>query len=708
MVKKIARSDGTIENFEVDKIADAIFKTAEKVGGSDREKSIQLAMKVDELLNEKFPDAETVKSESVHDAIERILVKNGHARTAKAYILDRRTKEEAEKKEIMVDATKIIDEYVGNIDWEVKENANKQYSLGGLNIHIVSKLISRYWLDKVYDEDVKKVHREGDLHIHDLRGLCAYCCGWDVKDVLLKGFSGVRGKIHCNPPKHFETALGQMVNYIYTLQHETAGAQAFSSVDTYLAPFIRYDGLIQKEIKQALQVFMFNMNVPTRVGFETPFTNITLDLTCPSHMKDESIIIGGQLQKETYGEFQKEMDMFNKALADVFMEGDGQGRLFTFPIPTYNIYRGLDWNTEVMDKIMEMTAKFGLPYFANFINSDMKPEDARSMCCRLRLDNRELKKRGGGLFGSNPLTGSQGVVTINLARIGFLSKTNEQFYERLENLMNLARKSLRSKRKYLEKFTRLGLYPYAKAYMNIVFKAHGEYWKNHFSTIGILGMNEALLNFMQKNIASKEGKQFAIEVLDFMRDKLVEWQEEDGDMYNLEATPAEGTTRRFAQMDKKKYPEIIVANEKAYQNGAAPYYTNSTHLPVGYTDDIFEALELQDELQSRYTGGTVLHGFIGESLPSKEVTRKIVKKIAENFKLPYFTLTPTFSSCQEHGYLSGAHKVCPKCKEEGKETKCEIFSRVVGYVRPVEHWNDAKQAEFEDRKTYDNVLSMSD
>jgi len=390
------------------------------------------------------------------------------------------------------------------------------------------------------------------------------------------------------------------------------------------------------------------------------------------------------------------------------MECDGQVRLFTFPIPTYNIYRGLDWNTEVMDKIMEMTAKFGLPYFANFINSDMKPEDARSMCCRLRLDNRELKKRGGGLFGSNPLTGSQGVVTINLARIGFLSKTNEQFYERLENLMNLARKSLRSKRKYLEKFTRLGLYPYAKAYMNIVFKAHGEYWKNHFSTIGILGMNEALLNFMQKNIASKEGKQFAIEVLDFMRDKLVEWQEEDGDMYNLEATPAEGTTRRFAQMDKKKYPEIIVANEKAYQNGAAPYYTNSTHLPVGYTDDIFEALELQDELQSRYTGGTVLHGFIGESLPSKEVTRKIVKKIAENFKLPYFTLTPTFSSCQEHGYLSGAHKVCPKCKEEGKETKCEIFSRVVGYIRPVEHWNDAKQAEFEDRKTYDNVLSMSD
>ncbi|RLI27549.1 ribonucleoside triphosphate reductase, partial [Candidatus Bathyarchaeota archaeon] len=501
------------------------------------------------------------------------------------------------------------------------------------------------------------------------------------------------------PAKHFRTALGQVVNFFYTLQGEAAGAQAFSNFDTHLAPFIRYDGLSQKEVEQALQEFFFNMNVPTRVGFQTPFTNVTLDLKVPDFMKNEPVIIGGKLMDETYGDMQEEMEMFNEAFLKVMLEGDARGRVFTFPIPTYNVTKDFDWDSPVAQKLFEVTAKYGVPYFSNFVNSDMKPEDVRSMCCRLRIDNRELRKRGGGFFGANPLTGSIGVVTLNLPRIGYLSKDETEFFERLEALMETARDSLEIKRKVLERFTEKGLYPYSRHYLRLVKEGFGKYWKNHFSTIGLVGMNEAILNLFGYGIATPEGLKFAIKVLTFMREKLADFQEETGNIYNLEATPAEGTSYRLARIDKRKYPDIIVANEKYLSKGAEPFYTNSSQLPVDYEIDLFEALEHQDKLQTLYTGGTVFHIYLGERVYSWKATAELVKKVAWNFHLPYFTLTPTFSICPSHGYLSGGHKHCPKCG-----AKCEVYSRVVGYLRPVDQWNDGKQAEFAIRRTFDKSV----
>ncbi|MQY76397.1 MAG: ribonucleoside triphosphate reductase, partial [Spirochaeta sp.] len=549
----------------------------------------------------------------------------------------------------------MVEDYINEIDWRVRENSNMTYSLQGLNVHITQKVISNYWLNSIYSKEVREAHTKGEFHIHDLGTLGPYCVGWDLQDLLLVGFRGVRGKIESNPANHFDVALMQIVNFLYTLQGEAAGAQAFSNFDTLLAPFIRHDNLDYKAVKQSVQKFLFNMNVPTRVGFQTPFTNITLDLTVPEYLKEQPVIIGGQAGEETYGDFQAEMDLLNRAFAEVMQDGDASGRPFTFPIPTYNITKDFPWNKLEYNAIWEMTAKYGIPYFSNFINSDLKPDDVRSMCCRLRLDKRELKMRGGGLFGSNPLTGSVGVVTLNLPRIAFEADSEEEFFAILSSRMELAKESLGVKRRVLEEFTDRGLYPYSKFYLRHIKESFDQYWKNHFSTIGIIGMSDALLNFQGLEINRPEGSAFAERVMDFIRDRLADFQEETGNIFNLEATPAEGTSYRLARLDKKEYPELKIYNQQQNGNGkAAPYYTNSTQLPVGFTDDVFQALKLQDGLQSKYTGGTVMHCFLGESMPSIEATRRLVKTIAENFHLPYYTLTPTFSICEQHGYIKGS------------------------------------------------------
>jgi ribonucleoside-triphosphate reductase len=540
------------------------------------------------------------------------------------------------------------------------------YSLQGLNVHITYKVIANYWLNNIYPKEVREAHVDGDFHLHDLGTLGPYCVGWDLKDLLMSGFTGVRGKIESKPAKHFNVALMQVVNFLYTMQGEAAGAQALSNFDSLLAPFIRHDNLDYKQVKQAMQEFLFNMNVPTRVGFQTPFTNITLDLVVPDYMKNEPVIIGGKPQEYTYSEFQPEMDLFNKVFAEVMMEGDAKGRPFTFPIPTINITKDFQWDNENYNPIWEMTAKYGIPYFSNFINSDLRPDDARSMCCRLRLDKRELRKRGGGLFGSNPLTGSIGVVTINLPRLGYRCKSEEEFFSALARVMDQAKKSLIIKREILETFTEKGLYPYSKFYLRTIKQAYKEYWKNHFSTIGIVGMNECVLNLYGVTTAEKYGIKVSEKILEFMRKRLADYQQETGDIFNLEATPAEGTSYRLAKIDSDKYPKLRFYNREKYDPKAEPYYTNSTQLPVGHTDDIFTALKLQDNVQTMYTGGTVLHGFIGESMPSIEATKNLVRKIAENFKLPYFTITPTFSICPEHGYIKGRHEKCPAALGEAE------------------------------------------
>lgn len=573
----------------------------------------------------------------------------------------------------------LVDAYLKQLDWKVNENSNMSYSIQGLNNYIASEISKQYWLNRIYPENIKNAHINGDIHIHDLNIISVYCVGWDLKDLLSEGFTGVKGKVESAPAKHFRTALGQIVNFMYTMQGEAAGAQAFSNFDTLLAPFIRYDNLDYKQVKQAIQEFVFNMNVPTRVGFQTPFTNITMDLNVPSYYAEQPVIIGGELQEATYKEFQKEMDMLNKAFFEVMMDGDNSGRVFTFPIPTYNITKDFDWDNENIKGLWEMAAKYGIPYFSNFINSDMSPEDARSMCCRLRIDNRELEYRGGGLFGSNPLTGSIGVVTINLPKIAEVSKTKVEFLERLAQKMELAKDSLEIKRKLLENLTDKELYPYTKFYLRDIKARFGVYWKNHFSTIGLIGMNEACLNLFGENIGSLQGKQFAIEVMDYMRAKIVKFQKETGNNYNLEATPGEGTSYRLAKLDKDKYP----------------YYTNSTQLPVNYTDDIFEVLDHQDDLQTKYTGGTVVHIYAGERIQSIETMKNLVKKICNNYHLPYFTFSPTFSTCPNHGYVAGEHYTCPECG-----ASCEVYSRVVGYIRPVQQWNKGKKQEFLDRQEF--------
>ncbi len=692
MFTKIRKRDGRIVGFDAEKITDAIAKAGKATGEFDRETAKKLTLRVLNLAQQLIHGIPTV--EEIQDIVEEVLLTSPYRKTAKAYILYR--EQHAKIREIAAKANAdLVDQYLKRLDWQVNENSNMAYSLQGLNHYISSEISKIYWLNRVYPPEIRQAHIEGDFHIHDLGMLAPYCVGWDLYDLLLTGFKGVSGKVESSPAKHFRVALGQVVNFFYTLQGEAAGAQAFSNFDTLLAPFIRYDGLNYGEVKQALQEFIFNINVPTRVGFQTPFTNITLDLIVPDYLKNQAIVIGGKLQNATYENFQDEVYMFNKALFEIMMEGDAKGRPFTFPIPTYNITKDFDWNNEYFNGLWEITARYGIPYFSNFVNSNMKPEDARSMCCRLRIDNRELLRRGGGLFGANPLTGSIGVVTINMPRIGYLARDEDDFIERLENLMELAKESLEIKRKVLEKFTENDLYPYSKFYLRNIKEGFGCYWKNHFSTIGLVGMNEACFNLFGESIVSEEGRKFAIKVLDFMRNKLIEFQEETGNLYNLEATPAESTSYRLAKIDKDKYSDIICANEEEYRKGAEPFYTNSTQLPVNYTDDVFEALELQDELQMKYTGGTVLHIFVGERIGDAETVKNLIRKICENYRLPYFTITPTFSICPSHGYLAGEHKECPKC---GK--LCEVYSRVVGYLRPVNQWNKGKQEEFRMRETF--------
>ncbi|HHW54912.1 MAG: ribonucleoside triphosphate reductase [bacterium] len=687
--EKIRKRDGRIVAFNPERIANAIFKAARAVGGQDYELAVELAREVTALVGEKYGDRiPTV--EDVQEVVEKVLIERGHARTAKAYILYRQQRAEWRNfRKLMVNVQEMVHDYLSSQDWRVKENSNMNYSLQGLNNHIISAVSSKYWLEKVYPPAIAAGHRRGDYHIHDLGIIAPYCCGWDLADLLEKGFAGVGQKVESKPARHFRTALGQITNFFYTLQGEAAGAQAFSSFDTYLAPFIRHDGLDYQGVKQALQEFIFNLNVPTRVGFQTPFVNLTMDVVVSPVLAKEPVIIGGERQEACYGDFQEEMDMLNMAFCEVMMEGDAKGRVFTFPIPTYNITSDFPWDSPVAEKILAMTAKYGIPYFANFVNSDLKPEDVRSMCCRLRLDNRELRKRGGGLFGANPLTGSIGVVTINLPRLGYLSTTKEDFFQRLKHLMDLAKESLIIKRGVLEKLTEQGLYPYSRFYLQSVKERFGRYWENHFNTIGIVGMHEALLNFLGQGIESPAGKALALEIMDFMREVIVGYQEETGYLFNLEATPAESTSYRLARLDKAEFPDIITSGDQE------PYYTNSTQLPVDYTSDVIAALVHQDDLQVKYTGGTVFHAYLGERLPDTNSCRQFLQRVTANCRLPYFTITPTFSICSQHGYLAGEHWSCPTC---GGET--EVWSRIVGYYRPVKNWNDGKKEEFRERKTF--------
>jgi len=694
--KSIRKRDGRIVPFNKEKITEVVFKALSASHDPDRKKAEKVSRQVVGAISVIYKDDRTPTVENIQDLVERMLIEDGFTDVAKAYILYRDQHAGLrETKALLSDAVGMVDKYLGREDWRVRENSNMSYSLQGLNNHIFSLITSSYWLSKLYPKVVKDAHVSCDFHIHDIGVLSVYCCGWDLKDLLTRGYAGAMGKVEASPPKHFRTALGQIVNFFYTLQGEAAGAQAFSNFDTLLAPFIRYDSLSYKDVKQAMQEFIFNMNIPTRVGFQTPFTNITMDITPPRTLAQEAVIIHGMPQAATYSEFRKEMMMINKAFCEVMMEGDAKGRVFTFPIPTYNITKDFDWENENLSPLWEMTARYGIPYFSNFINSDMDPEDARSMCCRLRLDNRELRKRGGGLFGSNPLTGSIGVVTINLPAAAYTQKNEEGFRQRIGEIMDIARQSLEIKRKVLERFTEDGLYPYARHYLSHIKEGFGAYWKNHFSTIGIVGMNEACLNLLGKDISTPEGKELAISTLTFMRDRIKKYQEETGNLYNIEATPAEGAAYRLAKQDKERYPDIIASG-----NGK-PYYTNSTHLPVNFTDDLFFALSHQDELQSLYTGGTVLHGFIGEKIDDAKMCKVLVKKIAENFSLPYFTITPTFSICPIHGYVKGEHFDCPVSAGNGLcGMKCEVYSRIVGYYRPVQQWNDGKQQEFAERKEY--------
>jgi ribonucleoside-triphosphate reductase len=686
VLRNVRKRDGRLTSFELKKIREAIRKAGDASGEFDEKEADFLARRVLALLIADCHE-ETPSVESIQDCVEETLLASPYKKTAKAYIIYReqhaRLRELAEKADL-----DLIDNYLERLDWKVKENSNMAYSLQGLNNYIASRVSEIYWLQKLYTPHIREAHERGDFHLHDLGQLSVYCVGWDLHDLLVSGFRGVPGKAESKPAKHFRAALGQVVNFFYTLQGEAAGAQAFANFDTLLAPFIRYDKLSDREVKQALQEFIFNLNVPTRVGFQAPFTNVTLDLRPPKIYADQAVVIGGELQSECYGDFQDEMNRFNRAFLSVMAEGDARGRVFTFPIPTYNITCDFDWESPELDPLWQVTAKYGLPYFANFINSEMSEDDARSMCCRLRLDLRDLKRRGGGLFGSNPLTGSIGVVTLNMPRLGLLSENREDFFERLGDLMELARESLEIKRKVLENLTRRRLYPYTAYYLRNLFERMGSYWHNHFSTIGLIGMNEACLALTGQDIGTQEGQIFASDVLDFMRTRLARFRKETGHLYNLEATPAEGTSYRLARLDAEFYPEGV----RAFSLGKEPAYTNSTQLPVGYTNDIFEVLDLQDNLQSKYTGGTVQHIFLGEAAPNTEAVKEFVKTVCTQYSLPYFTLTPSFSICPNHGYLKGEVATCPDCGEQ-----TEIYSRVVGYLRPVDQWNPGKQVEFAQR-----------
>ena len=697
---KIVKRNGDVAEFRPEKIEQAIFKAMRAAGRPDRAAARRLAGEVIAELaagGERIPHVERVQ-----DAVEKAIYRSGDFDLLKTYMLYSKKHEEIRQSKELFSNLDVIDDYLGLDDWRVKESANSSYSLQGLNQHISTSITSQYWLGKLYTEEIAQAHRSGALHIHDLGFLSVYCVGWDLRDLLLVGFKGVEGKAQSAPARHLRTALGQIVNFFYTMQGEAAGAQAFSNFDTFLAPYVRYDNLDYAQVKQCLQEFLFNLNVPTRVGFQTPFTNITMDLVVPDFLKNERVVHAGRvLEDAVYGDFQPEMMLLNKAFAEVMYEGDAAGSLFSFPIPTYNITPDFDWENPDYDGIWKMTAKYGIPYFSNFVNSDMKPDDVRSMCCRLRLDKRELMKRGGGLFAANPLTGSVGVVTINMPRLGYEAPSEELFFQRLRHLMEIARDSLEVKRKVIEGYTEKGLYPYSKFYLRQVHDRYGCFWKNHFSTIGINGMNECCLNFLGVSIATEEGSAFSRKVMTFMREVMAEFQEETGNIYNLEATPAESTAYRFARIDTQRYPDIITANQQARtERGAKPYYTNSTHLPVGYSDDIYEVLEKQDPLQTLYTGGTVLHIFTGEHEMSPESAKRLVRKVTGGFRLPYITISPSFSVCPQDGYLSGEHFTCPKCGRSA-----EVYSRIVGYMRPVSQWNEGKREEFRDRRLFDRMIT---
>lgn len=689
MITQIRKRNGSVEKFRPEKITWAIFKAATAVGGNDWERAEWLSNQVIDIASLRFKDG-IADVEAVQDIVEKVLIENGHAKTAKAYILYREKRKSARESNALIGATiHMFSDYLQDKDWQIQENANTQRSINGLNNYVREIFTKQYWLHEIYPAEVRDAHLSGDLHLHDLGFFGPYCAGWDLRQLLMQGFGGVPGKVESSPARHLRSFLGQIVNSTFTTQGETAGAQAWSSIDTYCAPFIAYDHLSYDQVKQALQEFIFNINVPTRVGFQCPFSNLTFDIVVPRTLKDEPVIRGGEYTGDTYGQFQKEMDIFNQAFCDVMLEGDAKGRVFTFPIPTINVTNEFAWDSPVVNRFMEITCKYGIPYFSNYVNSDLSPEDAVSMCCRLRLDTTELRKRGGGLFGSNPMTGSIGVVTINLPRIAYLSKTESEFRARLWRQIQIAKTSLEIKRKIIEDQTGRGLYPYSAFYLRDVKARTGQYWYNHFNTVGLVGMNEACLNFLGKDLTTAGGQAFGKRVLTYMREVLVEIQEETGHFYNLEATPAEGTSYRLAKLDTERYPDIITAGEDT------PYYTNSAQLPVGFTDDIFETLDLQDELQCLFTGGTVLHLYLGERIHDIEVAKKLLQKVFTHYHLPYVSLTPTFSVCPDHGYIAGEHFTCPDCGRDA-----EVWTRVVGYLRPVQNFHKGKKEEYRLRKKY--------
>ena len=689
---RVMKRDGSTVEFDVSKISAAMIKAFEAVGREYHISIINmLALQVTSDFSEKIKDG-VITVEDIQDSVERVLSASGYSDIAKAYILYRKQREKIRNvNSALLNYKDLVDNYLKINDWRVKENSTVTYSVGGLILSNSGAITANYWLSEIYDNEIAEAHRSAALHLHDLSMLTGYCAGWSLKQLIQEGLGGVPGKITSSPAGHLSTLCNQMVNFLGIMQNEWAGAQAFSSFDTYLAPFIKVDNLTQKEVKQCIQSFIYGVNTPSRWGTQAPFSNITLDWTVPADLKDMPAIVGGKEMDFTYGDCKKEMDMVNKAFIEIMIEGDANGRGFQYPIPTYSITRDFDWSETENNKLLfEMTAKYGTPYFSNYINSDMEPSDVRSMCCRLRLDLRELRKKSGGFFGSGESTGSIGVVTINLPRIAYLAEDEKDFYVRLNKLMDIAARSLRTKRLVITQLLENGLYPYTKRYLGT--------FANHFSTIGLIGMNEVGLNakWLKADLTNEKVQKFAMEVLDHMRERLSDYQEAYGDLYNLEATPAESTTYRFAKHDKEQFPDIITANE----NGT-PYYTNSSHLPVGYTEDIFSALEIQDELQTRYTSGTVFHAFLGEKLPDWKAAATLVRKIAENHKLPYYTMSPTYSVCADHGYITGEEHSCPAC---GKET--EVYSRITGYYRPVKNWNDGKAQEYKDRKVY-NVCNST-
>ncbi len=684
---KVVKRDGSLVDFDVKKITEAIEKAFVAVSRKYHPSVIELlALRTCADFEQKVSD-DKISVEDIQDSVEKTLSESNYADVAKAYILYRKQREKARNISMtMLDYKQLVNSYVDSIDWRVKENSTVTYSVGGLILSNSGAITANYWLSEIYDEEIANAHRNCDMHIHDLSMLTGYCAGWSLKQLILEGLGGVKGKITSAPAKHLSTLCNQMVNFLGIMQNEWAGAQAFSSFDTYLAPFVREDGLSYKQVKQCIQSFIYGVNTPSRWGTQAPFSNITLDWTVPEDMADQYCVVGGKELDYKYSDCKEQMDMINKAFIEVMLEGDANGRGFQYPIPTYSITKDFDFSDSENNKLLfDMTAKYGTPYFSNYVNSDMKPSDIRSMCCRLRLDLRELRKKSGGYFGSGESTGSVGVVTINLPRLAYLSKDVDEFYKRLDQVMDIAARSLRIKREVITKLLESGLYPYTLRYLGT--------FKNHFSTIGLVGMNEACLNanWIKEDLTSDLAQDFCEEVLNHMRDRLVVYQEKYGDLYNLEATPAESTSYRLAKHDKKEFKDIITAND----DSKVPYYTNSSHLPVGFTDDVFKALDIQDRFQTLYTSGTVFHTFLGEKLPDWHSAANLVEKIAKNYKLPYYTISPTYSICEDHGYLSGEVYVCPIC---GKKT--EVWSRITGYYRPISNWNDGKAQEFKDRRVY--------